>query len=84
MSLVHRHAQIDSPRIVGEKSRFRQQWANWRRLVRTFPPLLQLRILRLGFLQDGDVGVSVFPESEEILVGSLRFGGVAGDGVGMG
>jgi hypothetical protein len=30
--------------------------------------LLQLRVLRLGFLQDGDVGVSVFPEREEILV----------------
>jgi hypothetical protein len=32
---------------------------------------LQLRILRLGFLQDGDVGVGVFPESEKVLVGSL-------------
>jgi hypothetical protein len=26
--------------------------------------LLQLRVLRLGFLQDGDVGIGVFPESE--------------------
>ena len=26
--------------------------------------LLHLRVLRLGFLQDGDVGVSVFPECE--------------------
>jgi len=26
--------------------------------------LLQLRVLRLGFLQDGDVGVGVFPEGE--------------------
>ena len=25
--------------------------------------LLQLRVLRLGFLQDGNVGVGVFPES---------------------
>jgi hypothetical protein len=24
--------------------------------------LLQLRVLRLGFFQDGDVGVGVFPE----------------------
>ena len=31
--------------------------------------LLQLRVLRLGFLQDGDVGVGVFPESEEVFVG---------------
>ncbi len=34
--------------------------------------LLQLRVLRLGFLQDGDVGVGVFPEREEILVGGER------------
>jgi hypothetical protein len=26
--------------------------------------LLQLRVLRLGYLQDGDVGVGVFPESK--------------------
>src|SRR5438309_12017122 len=30
--------------------------------------LLQLRILRLGFLQDRDVGVGIFPEGEEVLV----------------
>jgi hypothetical protein len=30
--------------------------------------LLQPRIVRLGFLQDGDVGVGVFPEGEEIFV----------------
>jgi hypothetical protein len=30
---------------------------------------LQLRVLCLGFLQDGDVGVGVFPEREEIFVG---------------
>jgi len=30
--------------------------------------LLQLRVLRLGLLQDGDVGVGVFPEREEILI----------------
>src|SRR5580693_1455968 len=30
--------------------------------------LLQLRVLRLGFLQDGDVGVGVFPEREEFLI----------------
>ena len=30
---------------------------------------LQLRILRLGLLQDGDVGIGVFPECEEVLVG---------------
>jgi hypothetical protein len=36
--------------------------------------LLQLRVLRLGFLQDGNVGVGVFPEGEKSL-DSLRFYG---------
>ena len=31
--------------------------------------LLQLRILRLGFLQDRDVRVGVFPERQKIFVG---------------
>ena len=34
--------------------------------------LVQLRVLRLGLLQDGDVGVGVFPEREEIFVGGER------------
>src|ERR1039458_2206629 len=42
-------------------------------------PLLQLRVLRFGFFQDGEVGVGVFPEPEKILVsgagtGSVRVG----------
>ena len=37
-----------------------------------FPLLLQLRPLRFGFLQDGDVGVGVFPEGEEIFVDGER------------
>src|ERR1039457_2250071 len=40
---------------------------NSKRLGRVFQ-LLQLRVLRFGFLQDGDVGVGVFPEGKEILV----------------
>jgi hypothetical protein len=36
--------------------------------------LLQLRVLRFGFLQDGDVGVGVFPEREEILISGARPG----------
>jgi hypothetical protein len=36
--------------------------------------LFQLCVFRLGFLQDGDVGVGVFPEGEEILVGGAGFG----------
>ena len=34
--------------------------------------LLQLRVLRFGFLQDGDIGVGVFPQREEILVSGER------------
>ena len=36
------------------------------------PDSLQLRILRFGFLQDGDVGVGVFPKGEEIFAGGER------------
>jgi len=39
--------------------------------------LLQLRVLGFGFLEDGDVGVGVFPESKEILIGSAALGIVA-------
>src|SRR6266436_5845063 len=42
--------------------------------------LLQLRILRLGCLQDRNVLVGVFPRGEEILIGSASFGGVTGKG----
>jgi hypothetical protein len=34
--------------------------------------LLQLRVLRLGFFQDGDFGVGVFPEREEGASGRER------------
>ena len=44
--------------------------------------LLQLRVLGFGLLQDGDVGVGVFPEREEVLIDSSRFGRVALHGVG--
>ena len=39
--------------------------------------LLQLRVLGLGSLQDGDVGVGVFPEIEEVLVRGAGFSAVA-------
>ena len=35
-------------------------------------PSLQLGVLCLGLLQDGDVGVCVFPEGEEVLIGEGR------------
>jgi hypothetical protein len=33
---------------------------------------MQVRVLCLGFLQDGDVGTGDFPESEEVFVGGKR------------
>jgi hypothetical protein len=38
---------------------------------------LQLGVFRLGLLEDRDVGVGVFPEGEEILVGFSGFRRVA-------
>src|ERR1700751_1553176 len=43
---------------------------------------LQLRVLSLGCDENGNVGVGVFPERAEILVGCLGFGGVAPHGIG--
>jgi hypothetical protein len=36
--------------------------------------LLQLGVLCLGLFQDGDVGIGVFPEGEEFLVGGAGLG----------
>ncbi len=33
----------------------------------------QPRVLGFGLLEDGDVGVGIFPESEELFVGKFRF-----------
>jgi hypothetical protein len=38
---------------------------------------MQFGELGLGLLQDGDVGVGVFPEGEEVLVGCAGSGSVA-------
>jgi hypothetical protein len=35
--------------------------------------LLQLRVLRLGFFQDGNVGVGVLPQIEEPQIGARAF-----------
>jgi len=45
---------------------------------------LHLRVLRFGFFQDGDVGVGVFPEREEILICRSGFDSVAVQEVGAG
>jgi len=43
--------------------------------------LFQLCVLRLGFLEDGNIRVGFFPEREEILIDSGGLGGVALHGV---
>lgn len=42
--------------------------------------LLKFDVFGFGLLEDGEVGVGVFPEREEILVGGAGSGGFAGGG----
>jgi hypothetical protein len=42
---------------------------------------LQFRVFSFGFFQDGNIGVCIFPQREEVVVGGAGFG--AGD-VGLG
>ena len=44
--------------------------------------LVQFVVFGFGLFQDGDIGVGIFPEGEEILVGGLGGGGVALQSVG--
>src|SRR5215472_14871797 len=44
--------------------------------------LLQSCVLGLGLFQDGNIGVGIFPEGEEILISDARFGLVACQRVG--
>src|SRR5271169_490188 len=46
------------------------KWSSAYLLFRIAPGLVQLRILRFGLLEDGDVRVGVFPKRKEILIGS--------------
>ena len=45
---------------------------------------VQLRVLRFRFFQDGDVGVGVFPDGQEILISSFGLGGITFECVGAG
>src|ERR1700732_3322651 len=65
--------------LIGRNVRSDSREGQWRCVAQEL--LFQLGVLRLGFFQDGDVGVGV-PEGEEIFVGGAGFGGVAGEGVG--
>jgi hypothetical protein len=53
-------------------------------VIRILVELLQLHVLRLGFFQDGDVRIGVFPEGEEILVRGAGVGRVALHTIGAG
>ena len=44
--------------------------------------LVEFCVFRLRLQQDGDVRVRVFPQREEILIGSLGIGGVTPHGIG--
>jgi len=46
------------------------------KLRRKSQRLLQLRVLRFGFLQDGNIRVGVLPQHEEILIRGAGFAGV--------
>src|SRR5580704_16901793 len=46
--------------------------------------LLQFGVFGFGLEEDGEVGVGVFPEGEEVLVGGAGFGGVVGEDGGTG
>src|SRR5271163_2186123 len=46
--------------------------------------LPQPRVLRLGLLQDRDIGVGVFPERQKILIRDARLGTISGKRVGSG
>jgi len=52
------------------------------RLLWPASELLKLRVLSFGGDEDGDVGIGVLPQREEILIGRLGFGGVALHGIG--
>ena len=62
--------------VLNERNRLiasvENSYASVRHDWKTATLLLQLRILRLGFFPDGDIGVGVFPEGDEISVGGER------------
>src|SRR5580693_209472 len=58
-------------------------WTGWSEQSRSIKDvslglgLLELRVFRPSSDEDGDVGVGVFPQREEILISRLGLGGVA-------
>jgi hypothetical protein len=54
------------------------------RCRQVFFELLELGVFRFRGDEDGDIGVGVFPQREEVLICRSCFGGVALQGVGTG
>jgi hypothetical protein len=73
--------ESDARKIKGLQARGTARfWASGRTPQRSrvsVRPLLQFGIFGLGLLQDGNVGIGVFPKREEVLICRLGFGGVA-------
>src|SRR5438445_7600904 len=51
---------------------------------RTQPCSFQLRVVFLGLLQNGNVGIGVFPKGEEVSILGASLASVAGENVGAG
>ena len=65
--------RLESSVSVHKSCRLRQSSVNgstmWRHYF-VYPLLSQLCVLCFGLFQDGNIGIGVFPQSEEIVVGS--------------
>jgi hypothetical protein len=48
------------------------------------PGLLQLRVLRFGLFEDGNIRIRVFPKRAEILISAARLCAIACECVGAG
>src|SRR3984893_2484566 len=67
------HLTQQLPPVCPSSRNDSQRIATLRRLqVYWHADSMQLRVLSLGFLQDRNIGVGVFPEREEIFVGGER------------
>lgn len=83
-----REREVLTPRKTGDRLRNvavkpvdghdRQNFGNGERRGKLSQALLQLRVFCPGLFQHGDIGVGVFPEGEEVLIGGecSRAGGV--------
>jgi hypothetical protein len=71
--IERKREELNSPEFAARTAN------SFRRRPVRYWQLVQLRILRLGFLQDGDVGVGVFPKRQKILIGGSSPRCISGD-----